>query len=386
MKKVISTFSFACCIIILFGCNGPQQTNVDQKTTDTMNTTTDSGVTITQQHFGKHDETDVISYTLKNRNGMEVRIMNYGGTITHVFTKDSAGRSGDVVLGFDTYDEYLNKDNPYFGCIVGRYANRIAKGQFTLDGKTYQLAKNNGVNALHGGLKGFDKVLWTATPVGDSSIRLTYLSKDGEEGYPGNLQVEVVYTLTPKNEIKIDYKATTDKATPVNLTNHSYFNLSAGADSTILGHQLLIDADRYTEVDKNLIPTGQLPPVKGTAMDFNAPRAIGTDIMNVAGGFDHNWVLNKKEKELKLAATLYHPGTGRYMEVYTTEPGVQFYSGNFLNGSLTGKGKQKYIQHAGLCLETQHFPDSPNQATFPNTILRPGQTYTQTTVYRFSTK
>jgi aldose 1-epimerase len=371
----------------LIGCNGSHQAHDDQKTADTMNTAIQHIPQLSQQVSGKHEDQDVITYTLANGNGVEVRIMNYGGTVTHVFAPDSSGKRGDIVLGFDSFEGYLNKDNPYFGCLVGRYANRIAKGKFTLDGKTYDLATNNNGNSLHGGLKGFDKKMWTASALpGDSSIRLTYTSKDGEEGYPGTLQVEVIYTLTAANELRIDYKATTDKATPVNLTNHSYWNLSAGMDSTILGHHLLIDADRFTEVDQKLIPTGQLPSVKGTAMDFNAPRIVGNDIMKVAGGYDHNWVLNKNGNELKLAATLYHPGTGRYMEVRTTEPGVQFYSGNFLNGSLTGKGGAKYVKHAGLCLETQHFPDSPNQPSFPNTILKPGETYTQTTIYKFSTK
>ena len=237
-------------------------------------------------------------------------------------------------------------------------------------------------------MKGFDKKLWTATAQpGDSSIRLTYTSPDGEEGYPGKLQVEVTYTLTAANELRIDYKATTDKATPLNLTNHSYWNLSAGADSTILGHQLLLDADRFTEVDKKLIPTGQLPAVKGTAMDFNVPAKVGTDIQKVDGGYDHNYVLNHKSGSLDLIASLYESNSGRYMEVFTTEPGLQFYSGNFLDGTLKGtRNGAKVIQHAGLCLETQHFPDSPNQPTFPNTILKPGETYNQTTIYKFSTK
>ncbi|HUR12247.1 MAG TPA: aldose epimerase family protein [Flavitalea sp.] len=374
--------------ILLFTSCNEHKTHEEQQTTDTMNTATSvNKSTVTEKQFGKFNDEPVTVYTLANKNGMEVRIMNYGGTITNLFTPDSGGNKGDVVLGFDNFEGYLDKNNPYFGCLVGRYANRIAKGKFTLDGKSYTLAPNNDGNTLHGGLKGFDKTIWTSAIEGDSSIRLSYTSRDGEEGYPGTLEVQVVYTLTGNNELRIDYTAKTDKATPVNLTNHAYFNLSAGKDSTILGHQLMLDANRFTEVDKKLIPTGQLPEVKGTSMDFNSPRTIGTDIAKVAGGgYDHNWVLNKKGNELKLAATLYHPGSGRYMEVYTTQPGIQFYSGNFLNGSLTGKGGQKYIQHAGMCLETQHFPDSPNQPSFPSTILKPGETYRETTVYKFSTK
>ncbi|MGZ3940152.1 MAG: aldose epimerase family protein, partial [Flavisolibacter sp.] len=265
--------------------------------------------------------------------------------------------------------------------------NRIAHGKFTLDGKQYTLATNNNGNSLHGGNKGFDKVVWTAEKQGDSSLKLTYHSKDGEEGYPGNLDVTVVYTLTADNSVKIDYAATTDKATPINLTNHAYYNLSAGTDSTILDQEIQINANKYTPVDSLLIPTGQIADVKGTPFDFTTPKPIGRDIAQVKGGYDHNWVLNKSGNSLEKAATLYDPKSGRVMEVYTTEPGLQFYTGNFLDGRLTKtKGGMKYVQHAALCLETQHFPDSPNHPNFPNTILKPGDTYKSTTVYKFSTK
>jgi aldose 1-epimerase len=318
---------------------------------------------------------------------MVVKITNYGGTVTDIITPDKNGQRGNVILSYDSLSGYRQKGNPYFGCLVGRYANRIANAKFKLDGKTYTLAANNNGNTLHGGLKGFDKVVWTAEPVGDNSLKLTYLSKDGEEGYPGNLQTEVVYTLTDDNELKIDYKATTDKPTVVNLTNHAYFNLSAGADSTILDHELMLKADKYTIVNDKLIPTGQHPDVKGTPMDFTTAKKIGKDIGSVKGGYDHNWVLNKTGNGLEMIGSLYHPNSGRFMEVYTTQPGIQFYSGNFLDGTLTGTaGGKKYIQHAGLCLETQHFPDSPNQPSFPTTVLKPGETYQQSTVYKFSVK
>ena len=270
--------------------------------------------------------------------------------------------------------------------MVGRYANRIANAKFTLGGKAYTLAANNNGNTLHGGVKGFDKVVWTSAPVSDSSLKLFYESADGEEGYPGKLGVEVTYTLTSKNELKIEYTASCDKPTPVNLTNHSYFNLSAGADSTILDHELMLNADKYTAVNANLIPTGNLPDVKKTPMDFTSPKKIGNDLGRVEGGFDHNWVLNKKKNALELAATLYHPASGRYMEVFTTQPGIQFYTGNFLDGTLKGKNGKIYVKHSGLCLETQHFPDSPNQPSFPNTILKPGETFHEVTIYKFSVR
>ncbi len=365
--------------VFLFSCNN----NTEGTTT---NTTTTMG--ITEKPFGTFNGEAVTEYTLTNANGMQVGIINYGGTVTKILTKDKAGNFGDVVLGFDSIDGFTQKGNPFFGALIGRYGNRIAKGKFTLDGATYTLAAYNNGQALHGGLKGYDKVMWKAEKQpGDSSIKLTYLSKDGEEGYPGNLTIEVIYTLTTDNGLKIDYAATTDKATPVNLTNHAYFNLSAGKDSTILDHELMLKADKFTEVDSVLIPTGKLPDVKGTPMDFTTAKKIGKEIDAVKGGYDHNLVLNKTGNALESIGTLYHAGSGRLMEVYTTEPGIQFYSGNFLDGTLTNtKGGQKYVKHAALCLETQHFPDSPNQPTFPNTILKPGEKYTHTSLYKFSVK
>ena len=367
----------------MVSCND-QAANDSGKKNDS--TSTAAKMSLTQAPYGTTDGKEVIEYTLTNASGMRVQILNYGGTLTHLFAPDKTGTYGDVILGYDSLSGYQQAGNPYFGCLVGRYANRIANGKFTLDGKTYTLAKNNNGNSLHGGLKGFDKVVWTAAPASDSSLKLTYDSKDGEEGYPGNLHAEVVYTLTGNNELKIDYTATTDKATPVNLTNHAYFNLSAGADSTILDHELMLKADKYTIVNDKLIPTGQNPDVVGTPMDFGTSKRIGNDIAKVPGGYDHNWVLDKRGG-LELAGALYHPASGRYMEVLTTQPGIQFYTGNFLDGTLKGtKGGKKYVQHAALCLETQHFPDSPNQPSFPSTILKPGEIYSQTTVYKFSTK
>ena len=345
---------------------------------------------VAEDGFGEVDGQKVIQYTLTNPNGMSVKILNYGGTVTDIMVPDRNGKFGDVVLGYDSLSGYLQNGNPYFGCLVGRYGNRIANAKFTLDGKEYVLAPNNNGNTLHGGVKGFDKRVWTASDINTdsvSSIKFTYDSKDMEEGYPGNLHTEVVYTLTKNNELKLEYKATTDKATPVNLTNHCYFNLSAGADSTILDHELMIRARQFTPVNDKLIPTGKIDSVSGTAMDFTSAKKIGKDIAQVAGGYDHNWVFQKPENRFDMVASLYHAPSGRYMEVYTTEPGIQFYSGNFLDGTLKNtRGGTKYVKHAGLCLETQHFPDSPNQPAFPNTIIKPGDTYQQITVYKFSTK
>lgn len=328
------------------------------------------------------------NYELKNFKGTQVHVTNYGGIITKILTKNRKGQRGDIVLGFDKAEDYeKNFEHPYFGTLIGRYANRIAQGRFTLKGKKYQLAVNNGLNHLHGGKKGFDKVFWETRQEGNRII-LNYLSPDGEEGYPGNLKVEVSYELSDDDELKINYFAETDQATPLNLTQHSYFNLSDETPSTILDHEMMINADQITEVNSELIPTGKKIKIMGTEMDFTKSKRIGSEISKVkyGGGYDHNWVLRGKLGELKLAATLYHSSSGRFMEVWTTEPGLQFYSGNFLNGELKGKDGNFYSKNAGLCLETQHFPDSPNHPNFPAAILRPGNKYTSTTIYKFSVK
>ena len=339
------------------------------------------------------DFDSIRSYTLKNKNGMEVKCTNYGAIISSIKVPDRMGIFADVALGYDSVEGYINAvDRPYFGAVVGRYGNRIAKGKFTIDGKEYSLKTNNGENHLHGGLMGFDKVVWTAKMAGENSVAFSYTARDGEEGYPGNLAVTVTYTLTDDNEIKIDYLATTDKKTPVNLTNHTYFNLAGEGAPTILDHELMINADAFTPVDKGLIPTGELRPVETTPFDFRTAKTIGRDIglenqqLEFGLGYDHNWVLNKGNGGMTLAATVYEPKSGRFMEVFTEEPGIQFYCGNFLNGCLVGKSGKVYNHRSALCLETQHYPDSPNQPAFPSTILEPGQTYATTTIYKFSTK
>ncbi len=324
-------------------------------------------------------------YTLANANGLSAKVATYGATITELHVPDRDGKSGDIVLGFDNLAQYL-KGHPFFGSTVGRVANRTAKGRFTLDGQTYALATNNGPNHLHGGLKGFDKVLWHAEPQAGAAVKFTYVSPDGEEGYPGQLAVAVTMSLTDANELRLDYTATTDKPTPVNLTNHSYFNLAG--EGNVLAHELMLAADNYTPSDTTLIPTGEIRPVKGTPMDFTTPKPMGSRFAQLKTnpvGYDDNYVLNGGGKSLALAARVCEPRTGRVMEVHTTQPGVQFYTANFLNGSLLGKGAVVYGQYTGFCLETQHFPDSVNQPTFPSVILRPGQTYRHTTVHKFAT-
>lgn len=331
-------------------------------------------------------------FTLRNTQAMVVKITNYGGIIVSWTAPDRAGKYEDVVLGCDSLAGYL-RGTPFFGAIIGRYGNRIAKGKFLLDGVSYSLATNNIGNHLHGGIAGFDKVLWAAEPLSgeEPALKLTYLSKDGEEGYPGNLNVEVVYTLQKDNSLKIDYTATTDKKTVVNLTNHSYFNLKGSGD--ILGHELVLNAAAFLPVDSTLIPTGERRPVNGTVFDFTKSTAIGARINDAADqqikyglGYDHCWVLSDASKNLKQAAVLSEPASGRVLEVLTTEPAVQFYSGNFLDGTVIGKGGTAYPYRSGLCLETQHFPDSPNRPDFPGTVLNPGETYRTTTVYRFSVR
>lgn len=334
--------------------------------------------------------TQVYLYTLTNRQGMEVAITNYGGAITAIKVPDRKGDFGDVVLGFDTLEEYVT--NPrYFGSIVGRYANRIARGEFSLNGKTYHLTRNNGQNHLHGGNYGFDKVVWDVreeTDQGEAQLRLSYESVDGEEGYPANLTAAVTYTLFGNNELRIDYRATTDRDTIVNLTNHSYFNLACS--DTILNQELIIDADRFTPVTEDLIPTGEIREVRDSPMDFTRSIPIGAriteqyDQLTFTGGYDHNFVLTKSDQSLRLAARAYELTSGRILEVLTTQPGIQFYSGNFLDGSFGGKGGTVYKKYAGFCLEPQHFPDSPNNPAFPTTVLKPGEEYSQTSVFRFS--
>ena len=346
-------------------------------------------IKIKREPFGKMpDGKPVERFTLTNANGVELKAIGYGGIITSLRVPDRNGKLDDVVLGFDSLEGYL-KPPPFFGAIIGRYGNRIGKAQFTIDGTTYKLAANNGPNHLHGGVKGFDKVLWTVEPVGDNALAFTRTSADGEEGYPGNLRTRVTYTLTDKNELIVEYQATTDKATPVNLTQHSYFNLAGHASGDILGHELMLNADRYTPVDDTLIPTGELAPVAGTPFDFLKPTAIGARINNdhpqlkAGQGYDHNWVLNRKGTGLELAARVREPKTGRTLEIATTEPGIQFYAGNFLKGDLTGKGGAVYKHRTGFCLETQHYPDSPNKPNFPTTTLRPGAEYRTKTVFTF---
>jgi aldose 1-epimerase len=335
------------------------------------------------------DGRPVERYTLKNASGAEASIITYGGIVTELKVPDKTGKNGDVVLGYDSLEQYL-KNGQYFGALIGRYGNRIAGGKFSLDGQTYSLPQNNGSNCLHGGNHGFDKVLWTAVPRETKlgpALELTYLCKDGEEGFPGNLKVTAVYTLTTDNALRVDFTATTDKPTVCNLTHHSYFNLTGKGD--VLGYNLVIVADRFTPVDANLIPTGELRPVGGTPFDFTSPQKIGTRIndpdeqIQFGHGYDHNWVLSKPAGELGLAARVADPDSGRVMEVFTTEPGIQFYSGNFL-GDTAGKGGVTYHYRWALCLEPQHYPDSPNHPAFPSTELKPGRTYKNTIIYRFT--
>lgn len=355
--------------------------------------------TITKEPFGSVGGEAVDRYTLTNCKGMTVRILTYGGILQTIDVPDRRGETANVTLGFDNLEDYVTK-SPYFGCITGRYANRIALGQFTLDGVTYQLPINNPPNSLHGGFVGFDKHVWAATPFESSDsvgLELKYTSPDGDQGYPGTLDTVVTYTLTKKNEIVMDYRATTDAPTIVNLTNHAYWNLAGEGTSDIYDHVLRLNADQYTPVDPTLIPTGAIDPVAGTPMDFTTPTAIGERIRDgfeqlvIGRGYDHNWVLNKSsgghghEKSLTLAAEVTEPTSGRVLSIYTTEPGIQFYSGNFLDGTLVGTSGRMYRQGDGFALETQHYPDSPNKPNFPSTVLRPGEVYETQTIYAFST-
>lgn len=350
---------------------------------------------ITKAGFGKTKQGEAVDlYTLSNNKGTEISITNYGATVVSLKTPDKAGNFDDVVLGFDSLEGYLQEANPYFGAIIGRYGNRIGGGTFTLKGKTYKLATNNGPNHLHGGNKGFDKVVWEASEFqtdGGVGVKLHYMSPDGEEGYPGNLDVTVRYTLSNNNELKIDYTATTDQETPINLTSHSYFNLT-GKGKTILDHQVMIKAAKIVAIDETSIPTGELMPVEGTPFDFRQPTAVGKRIgdnheqLTRGIGYDHTFVLEGEAGNMRQVASVYEPTSGRMIEVLTEEPGMQFYTGNFLKGDLKGKGGAVYPHRGGLCLETQHFPDSPNHPQFPSVILKPGNTYQTATIYRFSVK
>jgi aldose 1-epimerase len=374
LRKIISVATLCALVTLLSGFSGKGKS------------------TLKQEDFGKTgDGQRVELYTLTNANGVEAKITNYGGIIVSLKTPDRNGKMDDVVLGFDNLDEYL-KGHPFFGAIAGRYANRIAKGRFTLNGVEYKLFVNNGGNSLHGGSKGYDKVVWKSRQVPAKSgvaLELTHFSPDGDEGYPGNLTVKVVYTLTDKNELRIDYSATTDKDTVLNLTNHSYFNLAGQGSGDILKHMVTINADRFTPVDSNLIPTGELRSVKGTPFDFTTPMAIGARVdqdeeqMKFGQGYDHNFVLNGQPGTLRQAVKVSEPTTGRVMEVWTTEPGVQFYIGNFLT-ERAGKAGKVYNKRNGFCFETQHYPDSPNHPSFPTTVLKKGGRFQSTTVFKFS--
>ena len=384
MKKSIFLLPFASLLsLMIVSCgndnskNGSDTTKNDTTKNDVMKTG------IQQADWGESDGKKVYLYTLTNKNGAQVKISNYGGTITSWVTPDNKGNKSSIVLGFNELKGYLAHP-PYFGATVGRYGNRIANAKFTLNGKTYKLAANNGKNSLHGGLKGFDKVVWDAAPLADNtpSLTINYLSKDGEEGYPGNLKVSITFSLSDDNELKIDYNAETDKATPVNLTNHSYFNLTGDPGNLILNHSVMIDADRYTPVDKTLIPTGELKPVKGTPFDFTTAHKVGERIDQVEGGYDHNFVLNKKGSSSNKVVTVTDSLSGRRLEVYTDQPGIQFYTGNFLDGSFKTDDGKPIPKNGALCLETQHFPDSPNKPAFPSTILKPGEKYHTTTTYK----
>ena len=386
MKAVFKLAIFTMAVLGTFSCGkGPSGSE---------STVSEKSSKVPAQEFGRRDGKPVAIYTLKNSKGIEARITEYGATLVSLKIPDRSGSFADVVLGFDTLDGYLQTPPPpYFGATVGRYANRIGKARFTLNGKAYTLDKNNGENSLHGGVRGFDKVVWAAeVQEGDANgVKFSYLSKDGEGGYPGNLNVDVIYTLDENNELKIDYHATTDQDTVINLTNHSYFNLAGHNGGDILGHLVMINADRFTPIDSGLIPTGELSKVEGTPFDFRQAKAVGERInatneqIKFGKGYDHNWVINNSGSGLALAARVTEPISGRVVETLTTEPGIQFYTGNFLDGSMKGKGGVAYQYRHGLTLETQHFPDSPNHPEFPTTTLKKGDAFRSTTVFRFST-
>ncbi|MBI9039836.1 MAG: galactose mutarotase [Lutibacter sp.] len=390
LKRIFTFFMLTSMAFISIQCK-EQKKDVS----DDMGAEIIKPVTIMKKAYGiTPDSIAVDSYTLKNENGMELTVITYGGIITSLKVPNKNQVLEDVVLGYDSLVHYTRK-NPYFGAIIGRYGNRIAKGKFSLDNTEYQLATNDGPNNLHGGVKGFDKVVWNATEIkGDStaSLVLTYLSKDMEEGFPGNLETKVIYTLTNNNELEVTYEATTDKKTIVNLTQHSYFNLSGDFSKTILDHEITIDADTFIPVDKTLIPTGELKDVTNTPFDFRVAKTVGQDIevkddqLKKGLGYDHCWVLNKQNEGIRLVSTAYHKESGRLLEILSNEPGIQLYTGNFLDGTLPSKQGGTYGFRTGFCLETQHYPDSPNQKDFPSVVLNPGEKYETVTTFKFSVK
>jgi len=394
MKKLKHYF-FSLLFILLGSLITQCKSDKKQQTTETE-ISIEEQLTVTKSYFGAMpDSTLIEKYTLKNANGVEMDVITYGGRITSLKVPDKEGKFENVVLGYDNLKDYLNSKDPYFGALIGRFGNRIAKGKFSLNGTEYTLAINNGENHLHGGILGFDRVVWNVEPVESekgSSIKLTYFSKDGEEGYPGNLNVSVVYTLTNENVLEVSYKATTDKATVVNLTQHAYFNLSGDFTKSILDHELIINADKYLPVDRTLIPTGELVDVANTPFDFRIPKTIGKEIiadndqLKKGLGYDHCWVLNDQDKGKRSVASAYLPRSGRLLEIYTDQPGIQFYSGNFLNATLPMPNGGTYAHRTGFCLETQHYPDSPNKKDFPSVVLNPGETYKTTTSFKFSVK
>jgi aldose 1-epimerase len=383
-RKILVGVALAAIAVYVVGCCGIKFRIREDKEPGKMN--------VKVEPFGKTPDGQAVEIvTLNNGKGITARIANYGGTIVSFETPDRNGKPGDIVLGFESVEGYTKPTNPFFGAIIGRYGNRIGGGKFTLDGKEYKLGVNDGNNTLHGGKVGYHKVMWKieeAKVEGDRAVlKLSYLSKDGEEGFPGNLKCIMTYAITADNKLEMKYEATTDKPTVVNLTNHAYWNLAGQGSGDILGHELMINADKITAVDKQLIPTGEFTNVKGTPFDFTKPMTIGSRIKQVdIGGYDHNYVLKDKVGKMKLAASVYEPNSGRVMEIKTTEPGIQFYSGNFLDGTLKGKDSKVYNKHGAFCLETQHYPDSPNKPNFPSTVLRPGEKYETVTIHTFSTK
>lgn len=391
LKPLLFCFVFALLASLNIQC---KETKKDE-TTKKTETIAEEKLTIAMSKFGKtHDSTVIEKYTLKNTNGLEIDVITYGGRITSLKVPNKDGKLENVVLGFSNIEDY-QKDNPFFGALIGRYGNRIAKGKFTLNDKEFTLVTNDGSNHLHGGVNGFDRVVWKATPIEGTekaSLKLTYTSKDGEEGYPGNLNVTVIYTLTKENTVEVSYEATTDKATVVNLTQHAYFNLTGDFSKDILNHDVVISADAYLPVDGTLIPTGEIRKVAGTPFDFNSAKKIGKQInadneqLKRGKGYDHCWVLNGKKGEMRLVASVHDKSSGRFMEIFSEEPAIQFYTGNFLDGTLPMPNGGTYRHRTGFCLETQHYPDSPNQEKFPSTILNPGETYKTKTTFKFLTK